>query len=151
MTSSPVIRQSLKEDIPMMIPLVRSYVADFYRRPDPGVAATERFLEMLVREPHAAMQFVATIDDRIVGFATLYFTFSTLQMKRAAILNDLFVVPDMRGRGVGEALFKHCHRHIQERGFAYMQWETEKSNVVAQSLYRKMGGHVSDWVVYEIE
>ncbi|WCK56715.1 GNAT family N-acetyltransferase [Aneurinibacillus sp. Ricciae_BoGa-3] len=66
------------------------------------------------------------------------------------MLNDLFVHPEARGQKVGETLFLHCLKYIREHSFAYMQWETAKDNVVAQALYNKLGGHLSDWLVYEI-
>jgi GNAT superfamily N-acetyltransferase len=93
------------------------------------------------------MQFVAEKDGKLIGFATLYFTFSTLQVKRVAILNDLFVHPEVRGQKVGESLFRHCLNYIREHSFAYMQWETAKDTHVAQSLCNKMGGYPSDWLV----
>jgi ribosomal protein S18 acetylase RimI-like enzyme len=96
------------------------------------------------------IQFVAEQDGKLLGFTTLYFSFSTLQVKRMAILNDLFVIPEARGQKLGEKLFQTCLSYIRENDFAYMTWKTAKDNLVAQSLYNKMGGQLSEWLVYEI-
>lgn len=146
-----IIRQARKEDIGQIVPLMIKYIVDFYKRPHPGEEKVEQLATYLLDHPDQGIQFVADDGEKIVGFATLYFTLSTLQVKRASILNDLFVDSNVRGQKVGESLFRHCLNYIRENGFAYMQWETAKDNNVAQSLYKKMGGHISDWLVYEIE
>ncbi len=81
----------------------------------------------------------------------MYFTFSTLKVKRQAILNDLFVAPDARGKKVGERLFQTCLDYIRANNFSSMTWETARDNKAAQSLYDKMGGQISQWLVYEIQ
>nr|WP_260440612.1 GNAT family N-acetyltransferase [Parageobacillus thermoglucosidasius] len=80
----------------------------------------------------------------------MYFTYSTLNVKRQAILNDLFVIPEMRRKKIGERLFLTCLSYIRENNFVGMVWETAKDNYVAQSLYKKMGGIQSEWIHYEI-
>jgi len=146
-----MIRPVMKEDLPQIVPLMLSYIVDFYKRPNPGETAVRKLVQRLLDHPDHGIQFIAEEEGTILGFATLYFTFSTLQVKRAAILNDLFVHADARGRKIGGSLFKHCLQYIRDHSFAYMQWETAKDNHVAQALYNKMGGHVSDWLVYEIK
>jgi GNAT superfamily N-acetyltransferase len=56
----------------------------------------------------SGLQFVVEKNGRLLGFATLYFFFSTLQVKKSAILNDLFILPDARGQKLGEKLFQTC-------------------------------------------
>ncbi|WP_407928639.1 GNAT family N-acetyltransferase [Alkalihalobacterium elongatum] len=50
----------------------------------------------------------------------------------------------------GEALFQTCLNYIRENDFSSMTWETAQDNIAAQSLYEKMGGQRSEWIVYEI-
>lgn len=64
--------------------------------------------------------------------------------------NDLFVCEEARGQKLGEKLFETCLNYIRENNFAYMTWETAKENIIAQTLYNKMGGKKSDWLVYEV-
>ncbi|WP_226677860.1 GNAT family N-acetyltransferase [Mesobacillus jeotgali] len=145
------IRTAEERDIPKLYHLMTQYIVDFYKKPEPNEAELKNLIQHLQDHPDSGLQFVAEKEGEIVGFATLYFTFSTLQVKRAAILNDLFVSADARGYRAGEQLFKKCLSHIRENNFAYMTWETAKDNYIAQSLYNKMGGKQSDWLVYEIE
>ena len=145
------IRPAEERDIPRLYHLMTQYIVDFYKKPEPNEAELKNLILHLQDHPDSGLQFVAEIEGEIVGFATLYYTFSTLQVKRAAILNDLFVSADARGQKVGEQLFTKCLEHIRKNNFAYMTWETSKDNYAAQSLYDKMGGSQSDWLVYEIE
>lgn len=128
-----------------------NYIVDFYKQPQPDETELKQLIIHLFNNPFSGLQYVAEKDGKLIGFATLYFTFSTLQVKRAAILNDLFVLESSRGEKVGQELFTACLTYIREQNFAYMTWETAKDNNIAQGLYNKMGGKKSDWMVYEIE
>lgn len=105
----------------------------------------------LIDNQTLGLQFVAVKAGELLGFATLYFSMSTLQVKKTAILNDLFVLDSARGQQLGEQLFQACLFYIRENDFAYMTWETAKDNVIAQSLYKKMGGQLSEWLTYEMK
>ncbi|WP_409299857.1 GNAT family N-acetyltransferase [Peribacillus sp. SCS-155] len=144
------IRAVTKEDINKLRPLMINYIADFYQRPCPEEKELEKFIVHLIEHPREGKQFVAERNGSLIGFATLYFTYSTLQLKRAAIMNDLFVGEEYRGEKVGEKLFNACLEYIRMNGFAYMSWETARDNIPAQAFYRKMGGHPSEWMAYEI-
>jgi GNAT superfamily N-acetyltransferase len=146
-----LIRPVHVDDISKLYPLMIQYIVDFYQRAEPKENDLKGLIHYLIEHPSAGIQFVAEKEGELLGFATLYFTFSTLQVKKAAILNDLFVVEKGRGQKVGEQLFNRCLSYIREKNFAYMTWETAKDNLIAQGLYNKMGGHISDWMVYEIE
>jgi len=145
-----VIRAVHEQDIPQLLDLMVQYIVDFYNRPMPNEQSLENLIRQLLANPASGMQFCAERDGKLIGFATLYFTFSTLQVKRAAILNDLFVLSEARGAKLGEKLFQACLAFVRENDFAYMTWETAKDNLIAQSLYNKMGGHLSEWVSYEM-
>lgn len=143
------IRPAEARDTDQLVPLMYQYI-DFYQRPRPEESALRLFIASLQEDPSSGIQFVAEQGGTLVGFATLYFTFSTLQLKRAAIMNDLFVTSSERGSRIGEGLFQACLEHVRANGYAYMTWETAQDNIAAQSFYDKMGGHRSDWLVYEI-
>jgi ribosomal protein S18 acetylase RimI-like enzyme len=145
------IRPAEERDLSKLYHLMIQYIVDFYKKPEPNEADLKNLLQHLLDHPESGVQFVAEKEREIVGFATLYYTFSTLQVKRAAILNDLFVSSEARGQKAGEMLFEGCLTHIRKNNFAYMTWETAKDNYIAQGLYNKMGGRHSDWLVYEIE
>lgn len=150
MSEHVLIRAATNEDISPLSSLMRQYIVDFYKQPEPEGTALDGLIEHLLVNPSVGLQFVAEENEKLIGFATLYFTFSTLKVKRQAILNDLFVVPSGRGKQVGERLFQSCLDFIRENNFSSMTWETAEDNIIAQSLYNKMGGKLSEWLVYEI-
>ena len=144
-----VVRSAAEADAADIEGLMRKYL-HFYGKEEPAEGAIAGLIRHLLEHPDHGLQFVAQRGGETVGFATLYFTFSTLQLKRAAILNDLFVAGHARREGVGEKLFRTCLAYIRERDFAYMQWETGPDNGTAQSLYAKMGGERSESICYTI-
>lgn len=150
MSNEVVIRPAQKEDIPQLLDLMYQYIVDFYKRTKPSEESLKGLITHLLGNSTNGLQFVAENDGKLVGFATFYFSFSTLQVKKSAILNDLFVLEEVRGQKLGERLFKACLSYIRENDFAYMTWETAKDNFIAQSLYNKMGGQLSEWLNYEI-
>lgn len=145
-----VIRPVSKEDVSELYKLMKQYIVDFYKQPEPKEDDLKGLIIHLLEKPSSGLQFVAEENGDLLGFTTLYFTFSTLKVKRAAILNDLFVVPEARGKKVGEKLFRTNLDYIRQNAFSYMTWETAKDNIIAQTLYNKMGGKLSEWLVYEI-
>ncbi|GAF65187.1 putative acetyltransferase [Bacillus sp. TS-2] len=148
--SSFKIRKAKVEDIPALKNLMEQYIVDFYKQPKPNEDSLLQLIEELIHDQRMGLQFVVEENDELLGFSTLYFTFSTLSVKRQACLNDLFVVPKARGKKFGEQLFQTNLAYIREHDFSSMIWETAKDNLVAQSLYNKMGGQLSEWLVYEI-
>lgn len=143
-----VIRAVDANDLPQLSELMLEYVVDFYKQPDPGNRAVKNHIAYLLLHPDMGEQWVAEDHRTLRGFATLYFTFSTLRLQRIAILNDLYVSASVRGQGIGEALFNRAFQAGRDRGVVFLQWETTRDNLVAQHLYKKVGGTVSDLIVY---
>lgn len=144
------IRPVTRADLPRMIPLMLAYIVGFYKCPDPGEDAVQELIVHLLEHPEQGIQFVAQREGVLIGFATLYSSFSTLRVKRIAILNDLYVHGDARAQKVGETLFRHCLSYVREQQYVCMQWETTTDNQIAQRLYEKMGGQVIDHIFYEL-
>ncbi|MED1204326.1 GNAT family N-acetyltransferase [Heyndrickxia acidicola] len=144
------VREAEERDIPELCYLMRKYIVDFYKRDTPKDSDLRAHIELLLISPELGLQLVAEVNHQIVGFATLYFTFSTLSLKRTAILNDLFVSSEFRGLKLGEHLFKECAKFVRENDLAGMTWETAEDNKIAQSLYEKLGGKRSEWLHYEL-
>lgn len=72
-----LIRPVNEYDAQQLAPLMLEYIVDFYKRPNPGEAAVRQHILYLLGHPGEGVQFVAEEDGQLVGFATLYFTFST--------------------------------------------------------------------------
>ena len=124
-----------------MMPLAE--VVDAYRvscGAEPDVAATCAFLEDLM-EREASVLFVAREDGtgRVMGFANLYPSFSTLAMKPLWILNDLGVSEDFRKQGVATALIRHVLDFAGESGAVRVELKTEVENRKARALYKAIG------------
>lgn len=151
MEENITIRPATNSDLFQLANMMTQYIVDFYKQPEPENGALEGLINHLLENPQSGLQYVAEENGDLIGFSTLYFTFSTLKVKRQAILNDLFVTPNARGKKVGERLFQTNLEYIRQNHFSSMSWETAKDNLVAQSLYNKMGGELSEWLVYEIK
>jgi ribosomal protein S18 acetylase RimI-like enzyme len=144
------VRKAEEKDIESLCVLMKKYIVDFYKRDLPDEKDLKAHIQFLLKSPASGLQLVAEVDQQIAGFATLYFTFSTLRLKRTAILNDLFVSSEFRGLKLGEQLFMECVQIVRENELAGMTWETAKDNKVAQRLYNKLGGKRSEWIHYEM-
>lgn len=144
-----VVRRARFADTDQLCRLLTEYIVDFYRHPRPPDEKLRALVQTLLQRVEG-IQFVAAHSDALVGFATLYFTYSTLRAQKVTIMNDLYVTEDFRGSGVGTALFNACHAFTRENGFAYMTWETARDNHRAQRFYEQMGARRSAWIAYSI-
>jgi GNAT superfamily N-acetyltransferase len=124
------------EDVDRVAPLFDSY-RQFYKQPS-DVAAARAFLsERLMRSE--SVIFLAFFADQPVGFTQLYSCFSSTAMKPMWILNDLFVAPGARRKGVAEALLQRARQWAIDTRAANMWLETASDNHSAQALYEKLG------------
>jgi GNAT superfamily N-acetyltransferase len=144
-----LIRSAQSDDLNVLTELMYEYIVDFYKRPKPPIEKVQNLIKML-SDHHEGIQFVAQHDEKLVGFATLYFSYSTLRAEKVAIMNDLYVIESERGSGVATELFKACHQYSKEYDCAYMSWVTASDNKRAQRFYEKMGGTVGAWLNYSI-
>lgn len=146
------IRTATKHDAPQLLELMNQYIVDFYKCPRPSDDSLKKLINHLLENPYEGIQFVAEKESHnLVGFSTLYFTFNTLEVKRMALLYDLFVKPEARGQKIGEKLLQTCVTYIRENDYSHMIWETAHDNLAAQSLYDKIGAKKAVWLNYEIK
>jgi len=136
------IRRASASDLELIIPLFDMY-RTFYGQPSAPDAARQFLGERLRRDE--SFIFLALVASRPAGFVQLYPTFSSVTMKRDWVLNDLFVHPDHRRRGVGRALmlaaeeFARTHSVGVPQGVKGIELVTENINAAAQSLYQSLG------------
>jgi GNAT superfamily N-acetyltransferase len=138
-------------DLGELLPLMRAY-ADFYAV-SPADDALLALSRALIADPvNEGMQFVARDDaGRAIGFATVYWLWSTTSATRIGLMNDLFVAPEGRGSGAAEALIERCRAACRERGASKLTWQTAKDNGRAQAVYDRIGGHREEWLDYWLE
>ena len=130
------IKKATVSDLELIVPLFDAYRV-FYEQ-DPDLTAARAFLkERFLRKE--TVIFIALDNEEPVGFTQLYTTFSSVSLQPTYILNDLYVSPNHRKKGVGEALLNHAKSHCQEMGYKGLALETALDNP-AQKLYERL-----DW------
>jgi GNAT superfamily N-acetyltransferase len=138
-------------DLGELLGLMRAY-CDFYEvaPPDDRLLALSR---ALIEDPEReGVQLLARDrDGSAVGFATVYWSWSTARAGRLGVMNDLFVAERARGRGLADRLVKACLEQCRGRGALAMEWETALDNGRAQAVYDRLGGVRERWLSYSLE
>jgi GNAT superfamily N-acetyltransferase len=134
-TDIDVIRASL-EHIDQLTPLFDGY-RQFYRQPSDLDGARQFLTERLANDE--SVIFLAVMDDSALGFTQLYPLFSSVSMRSLWLLNDLYVTPEGRRRGVATALMERARQFSIETGAKGLNLATEISNIAAQALYEGQG------------
>jgi len=137
-------------DLADLLPLLVDYCAFYETAPPPDQLAA--LARALLDDPeHEGVQLIARDDDgAAVGFATVYWTWSTTRAYRLAVMNDLYVADAARGGGVGRALIEACAERARSRGCGALEWQTAPDNETAQRLYDTTGAQRSTWVTYDL-
>jgi len=139
-------------DLGELLPLMRAY-CDFYEV-EPSDDALLALSRALISDSDChGFQLLARGDAAdAVGFATVFWSWTTLSAAPIAVMNDLFVRPEARGGGFAEALIAECLRRARERGCTHLEWATAEDNLRAQALYDRVGGRREDhWVTYSLD
>jgi GNAT superfamily N-acetyltransferase len=145
------IRDAAASDVPAILRLIRG-LAEYERAPG-AVTATEADL---LRDGFGARPLfhvaLAEWDGAAVGFAFYFFNYSTWQGRPGLYLEDLFVEPSSRGRGIGKALLVHLARIAVTRGCGRYQWQVLDWNEPAIRFYESMGaGVLREWLTVRVE
>ena len=130
------IRAAELKDLEALTRLFDLYRVFYECAPDPGAARS--FLEQRLTNEDSRI-FCAFESGTMLGFTQLYPSFSSSEMKRIWILNDLFVDADQRRHGVGGALLDAAREFGNATSSNYLSLETQRNNTPAQSLYESKG------------
>lgn len=130
-----------------VLPLIRAY-QEFYEVAAIDDKRNEVFFAQFGPQNPFGCQFLYRLEGKVVGFATVYFTFTSTIAQKVAVMNDLYVVPGVRGQGVGRALINHCHDFARANAAFRLQWITAVDNDVAQRLYDSLETNKRDWRFY---
>jgi GNAT superfamily N-acetyltransferase len=149
-TRAPAIAVAGEDDLPELLALMRAY-CDFYEvaPSDDALLALSR---ALIADPEReGVQLVARdAQGRAVGFATVFWTWSTTRAARIGEMNDLFVAPEGRGGGVADALIAACAERCRAHGAVSLGWQTALDNARAQAVYDRIGARRSQWLDYDL-
>jgi Acetyltransferases len=143
------IRPVAQAELPILLQLIRQLAA--YERRLEQVVATEADLERaLLGQPPVAEAVLAWQSAQAVGYALYYPVFSTFRGRAALYLEDIFVVPEARGQGVGYALMRYLAQVARQRGYDRIEWSVLDWNAPALAFYRKLGAVPKEtgWVGY---
>jgi GNAT superfamily N-acetyltransferase len=146
-----VIEIVTEADLADLLPLMRGY-CDFYEV-DPSDETLLAMSRELIADPDKeGLQLIARDGDgRAIGFATIFWTWSTLSAARLGVMNDIFVTPEARGSGAAAGLIEACAERCRRRGIAELDWQTAHDNVRAQKLYERVGAKRDErWLDYSL-
>ncbi len=132
-----------------LLPLIAAYQR-FYEVEGIDTERNRAFFRRFLAPSDDGLLLGAREDGNLVGYACLYWHFSSLSAAESVLMNDLFVGERARGRGVGRALIEASADVARERGAAHLEWATAPDNLTAQRLYDSSGAERSEWVEYEL-
>ena len=138
-----------QDDLEALLPLFAGYQIFYEAEPDDD--RNREFLRRFIDPSDDGLLLGAWVDDELVGFANIYWTFSSTRAGEVALMNDLFVAEGQRGRRIGLALIEAAAEAARKRGMAHLEWLTAFDNHTAQRLYGRTGASLSAWLGYEIE
>jgi GNAT superfamily N-acetyltransferase len=144
------VRPATAADGPAFIGLVRA-LADFEKLPGPTEEATARLLEDAFGPRPRYELTVAELDGEVCAYAVSFLTYSTFLARPTLFLEDLFVHPRARRRGVAKALMEHLRERARALGCGRFEWMVLDWNVDAQRFYDGLGGErMESWRLYRL-
>jgi GNAT superfamily N-acetyltransferase len=143
------VRPARIDEVEEMLPLIRAYCR-FYET-EPNDEGIRKMFETLITEPSQGAVFIARDDGKAVGFASLDWKWSSLKGARIGYLEDLFVDPETRGRGIADALIEICAERCRQLGMPALQWLTAPDNHRAQKVYNRTGADFDTYVEYDLD
>lgn len=139
------IRRALKEDCPRLLELIRE-LAEYEKAPQEVTVSQQHFEESGFGENPVWWAFVAETEGVVCAFALYYIRYSTWKGQRL-YLEDLYVDPRLRGRGIGAMLFERLIAEAKEKGMHGIVWQALDWNEPALNFYRKYGATLDyEWV-----
>jgi len=151
MQADPVVlRVARPDDVDAIVQMIRE-LAEFEQLTHLLQVTPQKLHPQLFGERPAAEAMVAQRGDEVVAFALFFTNFSTFLAQPGLYLEDLFVKPAHRGRGLGEALLSRLGRLAVERGYGRFEWSVLDWNQNAIRFYQRMGATVMpDWRICRI-
>ena len=144
------VRFATQADVPLLLELIGE-LAEFEKLASEAVATAEGLRASMFGQRPYAEALIAELDDRPVGFALFFHSFSTFLGAPGLSLEDLFVRPEARGRGVGRALMSVLARLTLERGCRRFEWSVLDWNSAALDFYGALGAvPMSEWTVQRL-
>ena len=147
--SEMTIRPAVPEDIPLILSFIRELAV--YEKMEDQVIATEELLGEWIFEKGKAKVNLAFWGGEPAGFTLYCFNFSTFLGRAGIWLEDLFVLPEYRGRGIGLALMKTLAKEAVDGGYGRFEWSCLDWNSPSIEFYKRLGAVAMDeWTTYRL-
>jgi len=133
-----------------LLPMIAAYQG-FYGADDIRTERNRAFFQRFIAPSEEGMLLGAWREGELIGYACLYWHFSSTRAVETVLMNDLYVGKEHRGQGIGRALIEASAAVARERGAHHLEWSTRPDNVAAQRLYDSTGAKRTTWIEYELE
>jgi GNAT superfamily N-acetyltransferase len=144
------IRTATEDDVPLILRFIRE-LADYERLAHQVIATEESLRATLFGNPRFAEVLIGEDDGEPFGFALFFHNYSTFLARPGVYLEDLYVRPELRGRGYGRALLARLAAVATERNCGRVEWAVLNWNEPAIRFYRSLGALPMDqWTVYRV-
>jgi GNAT superfamily N-acetyltransferase len=151
MTSEVTVRPAREADVPLIVSLIHA-LAEYEKAAPGAVSLTDDLLRDALFGAHPSVEgLIAETDSSLAGYALFFHNFSSWRGRRGLYLEDLFVRPELRGRGIGKALMQELARIATARGCARIEWVVIDWNTPAIGFYKSLGAEPIDgWTIYRL-
>ena len=144
------IREATVEDTPLIFNFIKQLA--IYEKAEDAVVATEDDIKKSIfSDSSSAYALIALLDDKPVGFSVYFYNYSTWLGKNGLYLEDLFVLPEYRGAGIGKALLKQLAKIAIKNNCGRFEWSVLDWNQPAIDFYQSIGAKPQDeWIIYRL-
>lgn len=145
------IKKATRDDADLILHFIEQ-LAIYEKEPEAAVATKEDILRDGFGEKPFFQVLLAEWDDKPAGFAFYFYNYSTWLGKPGLFLEDLFVLPELRGKGIGKALLKNLAKIAVENNCGRFQWQVLDWNKPAIDFYESLGAvNLKEWFTYRLE
>jgi GNAT superfamily N-acetyltransferase len=146
----PWIEPVTEAQFEQLLPLIAAYQR-FYEVEAIDTERNRAFFARFIAPSDDGLLLGAWREDDLLGYACLYWHFTSLVPAETVLMNDLFVTETARSQGVGRALIEASADVARSRGAHHLEWATAPDNATAQRLYDATGATLSTWIEYELD
>ena len=144
------IRQATEQDVPLILSFIRQ-LAEYERLSHEAVVNEKTLRESLFGPRRYAEVLLGYADEKPVAFAVFFHNFSTFLGRPGLYLEDLFVIPEMRGKGFGRSMLVELARIARERNCGRFEWAVLDWNQPAIQFYKNLGANPMDeWTIFRV-
>jgi len=151
MNSDLVITQATQNDMPLLLSFIKK-IAEYEKLSHEVTATDEILRQSLFGEKPAAEVIFGYLNNEPVAYAVYFYNFSTFTGKKGLYLEDLFVLPELRGKGIGKKMLLHLIKKSANENCSRMEWAVLDWNKPAMQFYQSLGAKAMDeWTIFRMD